>query len=481
MSGSAPRWSLSLRLRVVLALLTLIVVVLGATIVLSRAVLTTQASQAVARQLRGEVAELRLLAERGLDPQTGQPFADPEALLRLNLQRSIPEPGESLMIVVDGEVVARSDDVPVYRLASDRQFLAVVGGATDVVYGRYATPAGQVRYAAVPIGGGSQGAPATYVVAQFVSTETVDAVTRALLVSALVLGIPIVVVAWLLAGRALRPVRGMAATASSINAANLQGRMVPRHAPGSRLWDEFDELSGTVNEMLDRLETAFAGQRRFLDEAGHELRTPMTVIRGYLELIEDDPQSLPETVEVVSDELDRMGRLVADLQVLASSARPDFLQPGPVDVGELVGEVLGKAATLADRDWRCDQVVSVQVWADRHRLTQALLELANNAARLTGPGDQIGIGADRVAGEVRLWVRDAGPGVDPELAGRIFERFVHRPGSPGSGLGLSIVAAIAAGHGGRVEVLPEEPHGARFVLCLPDPAASHPASGRESS
>jgi signal transduction histidine kinase len=227
--------------------------------------------------------------------------------------------------------------------------------------------------------------------------------------------------------------------------------------------------------MLDRLQAAFAGQREFLDDVAHELRTPITIARGHLELLGDDPEERAETVALVTDELDRMGRYVADLLVLAKQEAPDFFRLEPVDLGDLVTDALAKVRTLADRRWSVDEApASGAVWllADRERLNQALVNLVANAVEHTGAGDVVALGGRLVDGEVRLWVRDSGPGVDPAVRERIFDRFVRadasqaaRPG--GSGLGLAIVAAIARGHRGRVEVGEAPGGGALFTLVLP--------------
>jgi signal transduction histidine kinase len=162
-----------------------------------------------------------------------------------------------------------------------------------------------------------------------------------------------------------------------------------------------------------------------------------------------------------------MGRLVADLQTLTKSSQPQFLTRSPVDVATLTESVRDRAAALADRDWQVAEVAHVVVDADRHRLLQAMLQLAANAAAHTRPGQPIWIGSRSEDDQVRLWVRDSGPGVDPDLAPHIFDRFVHEPDGTGAGLGLSIVEAIARAHGGRAELADPGPPGATFALVLP--------------
>ncbi len=135
---------------------------------------------------------------------------------------------------------------------------------------------------------------------------------------------------WVVAGRILRPVRLVRQTAAEISEQDLT-RRIP--VEGS---DEISGMAATFNAMLDRLEDAFAAQRRFVDDAGHELRTPITVVRGHLELMGDDPVEREQTIALVTQELDRMARIVTDLLALAKADRPDFVRLGePVDMAQL--------------------------------------------------------------------------------------------------------------------------------------------------
>ncbi len=223
--------------------------------------------------------------------------------------------------------------------------------------------------------------------------------------------------------------------------------------------------------MLDRLEAAFATQKAFVSDAGHELRTPITIVRGHLELLGDDPDERRETIALVTDELDRMARFVEDLLLLARAEQGDFLHPGPIDLDVLTDEVFAKARALADRDWRLSGAGTGRLTGDRQRLTQAVVQLAQNAVQHTGPADRIALGSALDRGEARLWVADSGPGIAPADRERIFDRF-HRAGnghrrSDGAGLGLAIVRAIAEAHGGRVELDSREGAGSTFTLVIP--------------
>jgi signal transduction histidine kinase len=223
--------------------------------------------------------------------------------------------------------------------------------------------------------------------------------------------------------------------------------------------------------MVARLERAFATQQRFLSDVGHELRTPITIVRGHLEVMGDDPDERRETVALVTDELDRMNRMVNDLLMLAKAEQPDFLRPERVEVPAMLADVYAKASALGPREWVLGEVEPATVWADPQRLTQALTQLLQNAVQFTGEGDRIELSA-RVAGDrVLLSVRDTGVGIAPEDRERIFERFVRaapgRERPDGTGLGLAIVAAIAHAHRGEVTVDSVPGAGSTFTLVLP--------------
>jgi two-component system, OmpR family, sensor kinase len=268
-------------------------------------------------------------------------------------------------------------------------------------------------------------------------------------------------------GRLLAPLRTLRQTADEISDSD-RSRRLPETGN-----DDITALTRTFNRMLDRLEAAFVGQRRFLDDAGHELKTPLTVLRGHLELLDvGSPEEIAATRELLLNEIDRMSRLVGELILLAKSDRPDFVTRRPVDLTGLTVDTLAKARGLADRTWTLDETASVTVPVDEQRLTQALLQLCDNAVKHTSAGDVVALGSSYDGASARLWVRDTGPGVPPEDREQIFERF-GRSAVPdddeGFGLGLSIVRAIAHAHGGTVSLEEAQPHGARFVITLPIP------------
>ena len=270
--------------------------------------------------------------------------------------------------------------------------------------------------------------------------------------------------AWVIAGRVLQPLRLLRDTSRSITESDLTQRL---QVEGD---DELADLARTFNEMLDRLEGAFASQKSFISDAGHELRTPITIIRGHLDVMGDDPEERRETLDLVRDELDRMSRLVNDLLLLAKATRPDFLQPETVDLDDLTRELFAKASALAQRDWRLASVGTGRIVADRQRITQAVMNLSQNAVTHTLSDDAVELGSELRNGRVRLWVKDTGPGVPEHEQARIFERFVRldrAPAGEGAGLGLAITRAVAEAHGGRVELDSRPGGGARFTVIIP--------------
>jgi signal transduction histidine kinase len=287
---------------------------------------------------------------------------------------------------------------------------------------------------------------------------TVTKVLIAMLILALIL-------AWVASRKVLEPLRSLIATARSISELNLD-RRIPVQSSG-----EMGELAKTFNTMLARLQDSFSAQKAFINDAGHELRTPIAIVQGHLELMGDDPQEQQETIELVMDELDRMNRMVDDLMLLAKSERSDFLQLEVVDIESLTQELHTKATALGNRNWKIDATAKGFFVGDRQRLTQAVMNLTENALQYTTETDTIAIGSSRDRDCIRLWVRDTGEGISDGDREKIFERFARasnsRRRSQGSGLGLSIVRAIAETHGGRVELISQLGVGSTFTLVLP--------------
>jgi signal transduction histidine kinase len=442
-------------------------VAIVASVLVVRRVLTVQVDSRIDESLVQETAELRDLA-RGRDPETGDRFlGDAARIFDVFLSRNIPVRNEAYVTFVGGQPYKRSSPyVTPYRLDQDPELVARWGSLTTPERGRVLeTPAGTVDYLAVPLQTGGQ-VRGVFVAAFFRDLELEGinpAVWGAVGVGLVTLLIGSLL-AWRVAEGVLRPVRLVTGTAQSISESDLTRRI---DITGR---DEVARLAATFNEMLDRLEEAFATQRRFVDDAGHELRTPITVIRGHLELLEEDPEERTRTLALVMDELDRMHRIVNDLLILAKAQQPDFLDLQTVDIEALTRDMHAKASAIASREWRLEGVGRGRVVADRQRLTQAIVQLAQNAAQYTDEGDRISLGSAVSNGEARLWVRDTGAGISSEQQEYIFRRFARGGGarkSEGAGIGLAIVRAIAEAHHGRVELDSRPGKGSTFTLVIP--------------
>ncbi|MGF1488539.1 MAG: ATP-binding protein [Prochloraceae cyanobacterium] len=234
--------------------------------------------------------------------------------------------------------------------------------------------------------------------------------------------------------------------------------------------DEVAELTLTFNQMLARLQAAFNSQQDFLNDAGHELRTPLTIVRCYLEQPNSDPQEQQEALAIVKDELKRMTRLIEDLLLLAKAERPDFLNLEILDVSNFTDRLYAKVQSLGDRNWQLETKGSGHLLADPQRLTEALLNLAQNAVQHTTEGQVIAFGSRLREGQASFWVRDTGKGIPQSEQQKIFERFYRGASgsrSHGFGLGLAIVKKIAEAHGGRVEVISQSDRGSTFTLVIP--------------
>jgi signal transduction histidine kinase len=464
-----------IRLRLVWWFIVVLALATAGSVILVRQVLLQRLDARIEAELVQEVDEVRRLAE-GTDPETGEPFGEQvDRIFEVFLSRNIPAQHEMLLTFIGGRLhlyspqneIAPLDEIhSAYALQDDRALTARWATVEQPARGRAESPVGAVEYLAVPflVDGEPRG---VFVVASFRDLQRAD--TDAASLASAIVGLLMLVIGSILAirlaERILAPVRVVTRTARSISDTDLSQRIPVRG------YDEISELSGTFNEMLERLEAAFATQRRFVDDAGHELRTPITVIRGHLELMSDDPDDRRRTMELVSDELERMTRMVDDLLTLARTEQPDFVRPRVVDLDELTIRMLRNAKGLAPRDWRLDGTAEGRATIDEQRLMQAVLQLAANAVRHTGEGDLVTLGSEIRDSSVRFWVQDSGPGVRPEDKDRIFERFYRGPSahhrSDGAGLGLSIVQAIAGAHGGQVELDSEQGHGATFTIVVP--------------
>ncbi|HEX2916376.1 MAG TPA: HAMP domain-containing sensor histidine kinase [Chloroflexia bacterium] len=277
----------------------------------------------------------------------------------------------------------------------------------------------------------------------------------------------------ILAGRALRPVGQMVETASTIAASR---DFTHRVSSNSRK-DELGKLATTFNKMLDSLEEAYRTQQRFISDASHELRAPLTAIQGNLELLRRQSH-MPEAerTEALAEaerEASRLTRLVADLLALARADAGISIRHQPVDLDEIILESFQVARKLSQgHNLELDSFEPLKVEGDADRLKQLVLILLDNALKYTPPGGQVRLGLKQAHNQVQITVQDNGVGIGEEDLAHIFERFYRadpaRGRDPGgTGLGLSIAKWIVEQHSGQIEVSSNPGLGTTFTVSLP--------------
>ena len=452
-----------------------VVVALAGVVVITRAVMLGQVATSANTAVEQEIEEFRRFAAEGTDPDTAEPFVSTSRLVEVYLSRQIPDSQEIHIGLIDERLL----QVDLSTLHGD--YPAPLEAGESLVHEVLGNPApagviddpqrGRTHWGRVAVDFGPQDPDAQFAVLYFTDVDraVVDKQVRTLLLLGLGGVLASMLIGWLIAGQVIAPLRRLQSVAGSIDNSDLT-RRVPEDGD-----DEIAELASTFNAMLDRLERAYAEQRQFVDDAGHELRTPITVVRGQLELLETSPpEDRDRSIALATAELDRMARMVNDLLTLAVADSGEFVQPAPVDVADLTIDIEDKARTMDERVSLVEMSEGT-VLLDEHRVTEAVLELTGNALRYSdGPVDLgstfVGSGDQRCW---RIWVRDSGPGVPPEEKAALFSRF--RRGETGSargggaGLGLSIVDAIGRAHGGRAFV--ESTVGIGSVFGLEIPAA----------
>jgi two-component system, OmpR family, sensor kinase len=459
------------RVRIMAWLVLLLFVALVTVVVVTRNLLVAGAQRDATQALEQETGEFRRVAETGRDSSTQRRFASGRDLLENHIRGQLAAEHEIVMgIAVDGEVLPQPGREPIALASQDNRLSEILGGPEST--GVLSTSDGRLRWSKVPIFDAEGRPDGTFVVAYAVDQQIreVDETIRTLALVSLIGLVLAAGASWMVSGQILEPVNVVRRTAAEITSDDLTRRI---KVPGK---DDIAALADQFNAMLDRLEQAFRTQRRFLDDASHELRTPITIIRGNLEFVEDDdPHERAEVVRLCTDELDRMSRIVEDLLLLAKSERPDFVVPEEVGLVDLTSDIAAKLRALGDRRWQLESIAEGEGLLDPQRVTQAVVQLAHNAVQHTGPGDRIALGSSADAAWIRFWISDSGPGVRPEDAEAIFQRFSRgstggaRGHRTGAGLGLTIVTAIAEAHGGHVDLESVPGRGATFTLYIPRP------------
>lgn len=327
---------------------------------------------------------------------------------------------------------------------------------------------GDIRTSSVPVRLGGEELASLQIVSPL-GPERQEALEAAQLV-ALSSGIALLLGGVLLAAslwRSLTPLGQLAAAARSTELRSLGGRVeVPETG------DEVGILAREFNTMLHRLEQASNAQREFMASVGHELRTPITIARGHLEMLatldRHDPAAIQETAGILRDELGRMGRLVEDLMAIARSDMENFIRPRDIELVQWFEDLELKLTGLSQSTRvHIAPPPPTMLHADPDRLSQAVLNLITNAQVHTPDGTTIRVSATIIADQVVIAVTDDGPGIPEEIREQVFRPFVRASETPTStGLGLSVVAAVARAHGGSTR-LHTGADGTRIELRIP--------------
>ncbi|MDH3754817.1 MAG: HAMP domain-containing histidine kinase [Acidimicrobiia bacterium] len=288
------------------------------------------------------------------------------------------------------------------------------------------------------------------------------------------------VVGWVIAGRVLQPIERITSVARDIQATDLSRRI---HLEGPD--DELRNLADTFDDMLNRLDVAFQGQRRFIQEASHELRNPLAVMRANLDVTLDDPDAdaddLRHTAEIVGRSTERMARLVDDLMIWARQEHLS-LRHDPVEVGEVVAAVAAEFEAPALTEGvsvRHASEPGLWVMGDAAALGRAVANLLANAIRVSISGTVIDLRSGRQGDWIFVEVADQGPGIDASDHHAVFQRFWRGDKAAAreegrSGLGLTIVRQIAEAHGGAVLLDSALGTGATFTIRVPAVPADAP-------
>lgn len=283
---------------------------------------------------------------------------------------------------------------------------------------------------------------------------------------------------YLLLSRLLGSVRRLTRTAADIGMRGELGVRLDDEQGG----DEVGAMAATFNVMIDKIDSAVSLQRQMMSDVSHQLRSPITVMRGHLDVLNrgplDDPVQNRETIVTVIEELDGMSRLVERLLLLGRSLESDYTDVHPIDVRALLLDLSSACEMLAPRQWAVGPIPDVIVYGDLDKLRSAILNLVENAVRATNVDDSIRLSA-RVASAspvpmLEILVDDSGPGIAPDQRDAVLKRFTSSSplASGGTGLGLAIVGAVARSHGGRVRIDDSPLGGCRVTIVLPLPPPS---------
>jgi signal transduction histidine kinase len=458
------------RTRILLLYLLLMLLITAAAVPVFQWMLFRSIDNRVREDLNEEMASFQedYLAWEALPEQN---TSDLREFIDEFLDEELPEDDNFFIALVDGNFYRSSPSVLIDPFRPDSDLISRWSSLTKPTTGERDTSdpkIGKVIYLVQPllVDGRVKG---VFIAAHTSAGEVGEALDIIYIFAIVAVGVVLLsfLLAWLATGQLLTPIRNLANTARAIVSESDLNQRIPGGTGGG----ELAELTDVFNAMMERIQTSFDTQRNFINDAGHELRTPITIIRGHLELMGDDPEEQRETIELVVDELDRMNRFVNDLILLAKAEQTDFLQAESLDVKDFMEDLYVKANTLAKRKWHLVNRCSEELMGDRQRLMGAMLNLALNATQHSQPDDLIELGAVCDQDAVRFWVRDTGVGISAEDQHRIFNRFARAANSyrrsEGVGLGLAIVKAITEAHNGQIELISQVGAGSTFTLVIP--------------
>lgn len=421
-------------------------------------------------QLNRGRQRLEQLATAGIDPSNGQSFTDASSVVRAYIRQSVVGAGESVLGFESQTLSwhyssAETDRQP----QEDKQLvdhLASMVTARDSTTTTVRTAQSTYRVMVVPLRDGTT----QVALAHIIDLDTAEASLRRTMmlygVAAVFTVALVAALAWFVVERLLAPIGELRMATESIGSQDLSAR-VPVHGR-----DDLGILARAVNRMLDRVQHSVEAERSMLDDVGHELRTPITIIRGHLELLDPtDTEDVSRTRSLAIEELDRMGSMANDLLELARTSGTDSFVPKPTDVSELTASVFDKAQVLGPRVWVLEESANTVCDLDAQRLSQAWLQLAANAVKYSEAGSRVTLGSRVKDDHLLLWVTDQGIGIAPEELELVRQRFWRGSNAEsmatGTGLGLSIVENIVSAHQGTLDINSVAGTGSQFTMRIP--------------
>jgi signal transduction histidine kinase len=471
---------MSIRLRLALCYGALFAVILPLMMVLSYAIHARGQYDDLDRTLTVSASHAATEASASASgPHLVQGSGDLEIVLRFYspdgvLQESTP--GTQALPSVDPRAVLQAPAGPAYDALAQLvpSFTGAPPSSLNGAFGLLTTPEQRWRVYVLPIH--SSGTPLGYIEA-LTPLGRLDESIQAFRILLPILGLTSLVVAlvgsWAIAGNALRPIARMTRTAQTITLSHDLSRRIemPAHH------DELGRLAATFNEMLDSIETIYRAQQRFVADASHELRAPLTAIQGNLELLRRY-RNMPaaereEAVDEALREATRLSRLVADLLALARADAGSMLKRCPLDLDPIMLEAFREGRHLVQgQTMVLDPFAPAMVEGNEDKLKQLLVILLDNAIKYTPADGQITIGLQREAIDAVITVRDTGIGIPPEDLPHVFERFYradparsHDPG--GMGLGLAIARWIVEQHEGTITLESTPGEGTMALVRIP--------------